>query len=135
MKQLIMDSKKNLIEEATNIGFTENLNNDGEEKIMKNINDISEEYNDGSIDSSDDEDDDSFDEDEDDELSDPINNLNNIKSFKKSTPNNNSVKKTVTFCDDVVIIEPRKQQKTINLFRKAMSMIIRKKNEQNKEVI
>jgi len=126
------------IDEARNNGFAENPNNEDDEKIINKLNSV--DYNIGNtdnIDSSDEDDDDSDDEDDEsnDELSEPISYSYNRKASRKLTVRNTSAKKTVTFCDDIVIIEPKKQQKTKNIFKRAISKIIKKKDEQDKEVI
>lgn len=46
---------------------------------------------------------------------------------------NSTTKKTVTFSDDVVIIEPRKPRKGKNLFKRAILKIMKKKEEEKIE--
>jgi len=123
------------IEEAINNGFAENPNSEDDEKLPNHSNNPSEEYE--AIDSSDNEDDDS--DDEDDESSDEVFTLPsysyNRKASRKSTANNTTIttittttanttntlgKKTVTFCDDIVIIEPKTQGKAKNIFKRAI---------------
>ncbi|OUM65371.1 hypothetical protein PIROE2DRAFT_60030 [Piromyces sp. E2] len=139
------------IEESINNGFSDVIENEDEEKDLNEVNNASEEFSNGNteninMDSSDEEEDDDS-SDEDDESNDDIFGTNdysyNRKSSRKSTTNNTSNhmsnntsnKKTVTFCDDIVIIEPKKTLKTKNIFKRAISKIIKKKEEQNKQVI
>jgi len=42
-----------------------------------------------------------------------------------------STRKTVTFCENIEIIEPKKYKKSKNIFKRAISKIIKKKEEEN----
>ncbi|ORX60941.1 hypothetical protein BCR36DRAFT_579010 [Piromyces finnis] len=56
------------------------------------------------------------------------------KASKRSISNNPS-RKTVTFCDDIVIINPKKEKKSKNIFKRAISKIIKKKEGSSNEII
>jgi len=48
---------------------------------------------------------------------------------EKNEKTNKKVKKTVKFSDEIEIIEPREYKKSINIFRRAISKIIKKREE------
>jgi len=98
--------KINTIDNIDNIDIINNINSDDE----------------GDADVSDNEEDDGNIKEKDDILYDS-------QSKYKSTKKGN--KKSVTFCDDIVIIEPRRPQKAKNIFKRAISKIIKKKDMEN----
>jgi len=58
-------------------------------------------------------------------------------SYSNSHPQKklSSARKTVTFCENIEIIEPRKYKRTKNIFRRAISKIIKKKEEEDHDII
>jgi len=121
-------------------------NNDDNNNTSNNVNisDIIDEINNINIDNIDDIDKINLAdmEDEESDESDNENNENEEEKDKLSDyPNssytvpksifktNSTTKKTVTFCDDVVIIEPKKPRKGKNLFKRAILKIMKKKDD------
>jgi len=111
------------IEEVVNNGYAESPN---EDKMSNNLDGYDEENDDVS-----DENDESN-----DELSDSTNYNVNYTYVRKPSKLATSVtnKKTVTFCEDIVIIEPKTYKRT-NILKRAFSKIMKKKGETNKVVI
>jgi len=123
------------IEESANNGYAENPNNEeNTENRITNEKNVNEDFN--NIDSSDDDTSDENDE-SNDELSD-VNNYQYVRKPSKQVSNTSAVpKKTVTFCENIVIIEPKKHKnnKTKNIFKRAISKIIKKNKEESNNVV
>jgi len=61
---------------------------------------------------------------------------NPSRKFSNPSPNKklSSARKTVTFCENIEIIEPKKYKKSKNIFKRAISKIIKKKEDDDSNI-
>jgi len=124
----ILEESERSLNEIDNVDgkIDDNINDESNDNIYKvdtvgNIN----------IGNSDDEDEEISDNEDVNEIkNEKEDNVNSSQPILKSTIKKGN-KKSVTFCDDIVIIEPKKPQTIRNIFKRAISKIIKKKDQEN----